>query len=682
MNKGILVLSLVFSFSGFSQAFKSNADFAKTLISKCKQWGGTHNVENKKVSIDEKTKVIRECANVSCSLSTANAQDISISEFRSTFSNMKETTAGMFGYVQSCINKGKSSDSDEFIKVATGDDSSINVNISEVISKCKKGKCPNGYRIDLEAGVIYGPGGFSININGDNTIDSSNNNDADITISGNGGNDQGQVRCPKSGCWYEGRRVSGTSLLSSCFKKLKIKKIGKFLGIFKKKNTGKYRIKYKVKRGCEGAWSAVVDDLSGAITISGSGKGHRTISKRVSKRKSRKGKANVEYKYERKGKGKGNIEIDDDLEGWDDIEGDEEFDTRGGKYVWVHDGNTQVKCEYTRSWRDECLGANQYNKIISMHGEILHCINCEHNKLIRGRNSIGFDAGAYGRSAGGILNGVANLFGSVAPSVFGYLSTKATANAAVDIAERCASMQNSYQTNAYNFISSNEITLADSTGAEIAVPECNGYPATSFAGTGGFYGNGFGGFTNPYLGRGYSSGYLGHFSGPYSQFGNPYTGGRGLGFNLNGNLGLGLGRGSTPGFGGPRFGGFGISGGFGGQGFGGQGFGGQGFGGRPGFGNFGLSGSAGYGLNGSANGIVPWRANGGNFSNFGNINQSYQSNQQAQAQGSFLQQQALANQAQSANQNFNSYYNNSYNGYSPSYSPTNFGLNWNFNAGF
>ena len=59
--------------------------------------------------------------------------------------------------------------------------------------------------------------------------------------------------------------------------------------------------------------------------------------------------------------------------------------------------------------------------------------------------------------------------------------------------------------------------------------QCNGYGLGGYAGGGisggygGMYSNGYGGYSNPYLGAGYSSGMLSGMYGPYGQYRNNFV---------------------------------------------------------------------------------------------------------------------------------------------------------------
>ena len=86
---------------------------------------------------------------------------------------------------------------------------------------------------------------------------------------------------------------------------------------------------------------------------------------------------------------------------------------------------------------------------------------------------------------------------------------------------------------------------------------CNGLGIGSFAGMGGLYGNGFGGFGNPFLSAGYSPGFMSAMAGPYYGGGGPigcssggFGIGIGIGIGIGGGSGIGVGQGGGGGCGG------------------------------------------------------------------------------------------------------------------------------------
>ena len=284
---------------------------------------------------------------------------------------------------------------------------------------------------------------------------------------------------------------------------------------------------------------------------------------------------------------------------------------KGGFYIHT-EGNTRFRCSYDWSLED-CIG-DEANIIVSTYGDSSHCVDC----------STGVSRGGWY----GTLSGIAEVAGAVLPPVMGYLGVKAGADAylganqawagaAATGFENCRMMQNNYVNSYYadiqaqrNYVVSNE--LPDRTfGGNMNVPGCNGYQLNGFAGGMGWMGNGMGGFGNPWLGAGYSPGFVGGMYGPYGMY-NPYGNmggmmgggmfpgfGGGINIGIGGGLGMGGGMGGMyPGFGGGMGGMYpGFGGGMGGMypGFGG-GMGGGGM--YPGFGggiNIGLGGGLGMG---------------------------------------------------------------------------------------
>ena len=373
------------------------------------------------------------------------------------------------------------------------------------------------------------------------------------------------------------------------------------------------------------------------------------------------------------------------------------------------DGST-FQCEYTRSW-DDCLSrGGSGSVVVSVNTYDDHCVSCENN----GRGG-----------GGGVLSGIADIAGAILPPL-AYLGSnwlwsdaylganQAWAGAAQVGFEQCQIMQTNHIQSMYGngttdmqgYFSNNELPYE-----YIAPPGCNGYNVNAFAGGMGFMGNGMGGFGHPWMGAGYSPGFVGGMYGPYGQY-NPYGNGMGMGMGMGYpgmggmgypgmgggigiNLGLGMGGmgmggmgypgmggmgGMYPGMGGgmggmyPGMGGgIGIGGGMGGMGYPGMG----GMGGFPGGGiGVGINGGIGGGFHGNpwgagagGMGTVPWGNGAGSYwngsggwnggggwgnqygGNFGNIQQSYALNQQALAQGSYYQQAALQNSYNQSAQN-------------------------------
>lgn len=112
--------------------------------------------------------------------------------------------------------------------------------------------------------------------------------------------------------------------------------------------------------------------------------------------------------------------------------------------------------------------------------------------------------------------------------------------------EQCTNRFNSFL-NYNTTIGANPITVPE---AQALNSTCNGNGYGSYAGYGGLYNNGYGGFSNPFLSQGYSSGYLGVYGGPYalgsqSVYGNGMIapgmgvgGYAGFNFSASGSVGL------------------------------------------------------------------------------------------------------------------------------------------------
>jgi hypothetical protein len=270
----------------------------------------------------------------------------------------------------------------------------------------------------------------------------------------------------------------------------------------------------------------------------------------------------------------------------------------GGSYVIVRrgDGST-FRCTYTTTW-DHCLG-EAGSVIVSVHGDADHCVNCG-------------GGGRGGRGGGGTLSGIAEIAGAILPPL-AYLGSnwlwsdaylganQAWAGAAATGFEQCQLMQTNHMHSMYGngttsmqgYFANNELPHE-----YIAPPGCNGYHLGGFAGGMGFMGNGMGGFGHPWMGAGYSPGFMNGMYGPYGMY-NPYgsvigMGGMGMGMpgmgGMGGGINIGMGMGMPGmgmggmGMGMPGMGMGGIGGGIGmGMGMPGMGMGGMGMG-VPGFG--------------------------------------------------------------------------------------------------
>lgn len=178
-------------------------------------------------------------------------------------------------------------------------------------------------------------------------------------------------------------------------------------------------------------------------------------------------------------------------------------------------GGGAGRCEYSSDMRG-CVGDDDYTRIVTRHQTGVDCVNCA----------------AGSRGGQHWLSGVAEIVGAIAPPLaqfgvayMGYKGQKATAEAWAGAAragfEQCRLSQQDYLA----YLQTNE--LPGMTPEQQAAMRCNGYSLGGFAGLGGQFGNGFGGFGNPLIGGGYSPGFIGGMIGPYGGY-NPYGGGGGF----------------------------------------------------------------------------------------------------------------------------------------------------------
>ncbi|MDD4976628.1 MAG: hypothetical protein PHY93_19890, partial [Bacteriovorax sp.] len=164
-------------------------------------------------------------------------------------------------------------------------------------------------------------------------------------------------------------------------------------------------------------------------------------------------------------------------------------------------------------------------------------------------------------------------------------SQEAWANSYTQGYQQCTNRFNSYLD--YNTqAGANPILPAE---AQSFAASCNNNGMGQYAGYGGMSGNGYGGFGNPMLSGGYSSGMLGGMMGPY--YGGGYGGGIGMGGNgSGGGFGMGLGMGLGNGLAGML--GYGMGGGIN-----------IGIGGGVGYGSYNPYGNGGYNPYGNGGGI-------------------------------------------------------------------------------
>ncbi|MBT3525617.1 MAG: hypothetical protein HN482_04905, partial [Bdellovibrionales bacterium] len=233
------------------------------------------------------------------------------------------------------------------------------------------------------------------------------------------------------------------------------------------------------------------------------------------------------------------------------------------------DGVQHSSCEWIDYQSEPSLRA-EYKACVrlaltqSYDGEI-DCIEC----LFHEEQSQGSELGKTVRAALGPL-------AYVAATYFGYKGqthqADAYSNAIISGHEQCTMRYNSFADNRvrmandfydyYVTTGANPISPDQATSYAEAFgngPQCNGSGMGSYAGMGGMYGNGYGGFGSPWGAAGYSPGFMNGMLGPgMGGFGS------GGGFGAGGGFGGGYGGG----FGGPGMGG-GYGGGFGGPGMGG-----------------------------------------------------------------------------------------------------------------
>lgn len=147
---------------------------------------------------------------------------------------------------------------------------------------------------------------------------------------------------------------------------------------------------------------------------------------------------------------------------------------------------------------------------------------------------------------GGILTGVAAVGQAVAPAAAMYFSNREWASTIKRVNRDWANVQTAQfqsMTDAYakgveacntRYNSALQYTIdygaAPMSPAQMAT-FCNGQAYNAFAGYNGYYGNGVGGFGNPYLSSGYSPQFLSSMMGPYAGYNN---------YGMNGNNPYGM----------------------------------------------------------------------------------------------------------------------------------------------
>ncbi len=351
------------------------------------------------------------------------------------------------------------------------------------------------------------------------------------------------------------------------------------------------------------------------------------------------------------------------------------------RYYYLSDSDLgiRIKCSINMD-EDECLDDYYYRTGRSSRSDSDGCVACSERRR-RGSSSRGSD----GDSLSNIIAASGYALGNVLTPVMGYMGVNAYSKAMLKSnqawADSCTTSQTSYingLSDTLDWYSANETSVGSDyiSSYYSNMPTCNGQAYGAYAGMQGFASTGLGTFGNFYSGAGYSNSLMGLYAGPYASpnygLGVDVTGGLGslygnsiYGNGLSGSLGLNLGLNSglnsslyTSG----------INGLYAGT-------------------NMGINGlynSSIYPQYSSvANGLVPWSTNGHYYtgsSNYSNII----ANQSQLTGGTYYQQQALADQANTALQNYYNYpYANTTSRYynSAAYSPFNLGLSLNAGLG-
>ena len=369
-------------------------------------------------------------------------------------------------------------------------------------------------------------------------------------------------------------------------------------------------------------------------------------------------------------------------------------DSGSRRYRYIYDEATgaRMRCSYNMD-DDECI--EEYYRRTGRTGDsdADGCYDCE-----RRRRRTTSTSSSGGDSWASIIAATGYAVGNVLTPYLGYRASSKWANAMYKSnqawADSCASVQNNFidgYSSSLDWYSQNELTVGTDYASSYYgnMPTCNGQAMGAYAGMQGFMGSGFGTFGSMYGSAGYSNAFLGAMAGPYAM------GNYGLGINVSGGLGglgvnglgygnLGInGLGNYGLIGGPNFG---IGAGTFGYGTNGLGLNaGVNLGFNTGLnglyagnaGNYGLYASAYPQYSSVANGLVPWNTGGGYYMN-GGVNSSaaaMYANQSQVSAGSYYQQQALADKANTALQNYYSYPYSGSSYYSgAAYSPFNVGI--------
>lgn len=117
-----------------------------------------------------------------------------------------------------------------------------------------------------------------------------------------------------------------------------------------------------------------------------------------------------------------------------------------------------------------------------------------------------------------------------------YKTQQAWADAYKDAASQCTNRFNSY----LNYTTEMGANAVTSDEATTLSNSCNGSSYNMYSGFGGYIGNSYGGYSNPWLSNGYSSGFMTGMVGPYYGGYSSGTYGMGMGTGLYGGLSTGL----------------------------------------------------------------------------------------------------------------------------------------------
>lgn len=153
--------------------------------------------------------------------------------------------------------------------------------------------------------------------------------------------------------------------------------------------------------------------------------------------------------------------------------------------------------------------------------EGVDCIDCLFGEEEKG-------PAAWVQALAAVAQPLAYLGSAYVSAKYQYKAQEAWASAYSNAYTQCTNRFNSY----LNYNTQAGANPLTSTEAQALMQTCNGNSYSSYAGFGGYVGNGYGGFSNPLTAGGYSGGFMSGMVGPY--FGGMSAGGFGTG------LGIGL----------------------------------------------------------------------------------------------------------------------------------------------